>query len=246
MTQIENPRRRRVSVYDLATDEKQAWGARLREARELAGMTLSDAAEALGYSQPVQLSLMENGHRLPPTLVIQESARLYGTTADYLCGLATDSDRDPAAALHREAAAQVAGEVRRALAGATAAAAAAVRAGAAARRSNPALARAVVVASLTFERVRRANPGFDDLRGGATLARQLDELARSAQLEIDALTQANRREQLRDARDLEDQPEAGDLDVQRALQPFPRLEQQHFADTGSHDEEDQHVSASSA
>lgn len=104
---------RRASAYDMPTEEKRACGARLREAREIAGMSQAEAAERLGYSQQVQLSLMESGNRPLTVHVLLECARLYGTTTDFLLGLAPDSDRDPVVAVQRHAAALVAAQIQR-------------------------------------------------------------------------------------------------------------------------------------
>jgi transcriptional regulator with XRE-family HTH domain len=99
--------KRRESAYDVPTEEKRAFGRRLKEARERAGLSLTEAATRLGYSQPVQMSNMENGIRPPTLKVIIEGARLYGTTADYLCGLAEDCDSDPVHGVRRHLAARV-------------------------------------------------------------------------------------------------------------------------------------------
>jgi transcriptional regulator with XRE-family HTH domain len=99
--------KRRSSAYDEPTEEKRAFGRRLRNAREIAGISLTDAATRLGYSQPVQMSNMENGIRPATLKVIIEGARLYGTTADYLCGMAEDFDPDPSQGVRRQVAALV-------------------------------------------------------------------------------------------------------------------------------------------
>ena len=220
---------RKFGLYDTPNEEKKAFGARLREARELAGMTQIEAAQTMGYSQSVQLSLWEAGVRPVPLAVVVACAKLYGTTTDYLCGLASEPDRDPAVAAHREIAAAVTSELRRTLCATTAAAVAAVREVRPAAQRMEALARNVVEVGLTLARLRSAEPGFDDLRGGAMLARQFGELERLAEQELAELLREARRRRFREAADLVEQPVLHDLDVVRALQPLrtDALEQEH-------------------
>ena len=101
-----------ASRYEAPTAEKILFGKRMRHAREVAGLTLTDAAVAMGYSQPVQLSNMENGNRPMTLRIMLQAAALYGTTADYLCGLSPDPDPDPAVGAQALVAARVTAEVR--------------------------------------------------------------------------------------------------------------------------------------
>lgn len=180
MTTAPQRKKRKASSYDMPTDEKKAWGARLREARELSGMSLTEAADALGYSQPVQLSLMENGNRAPTLAVIVETAKLYGTTADYLCGLATDSDRDPAVAVQRHVASRIAGEVQRLIAHMTAASVDVVRELMPSSADGQRMAGLVIELNTTLALFKQRNPKFEDMRVGAALDNKVQVAAEAA------------------------------------------------------------------
>jgi transcriptional regulator with XRE-family HTH domain len=99
--------RRRPDAYETPTPEKIEAGRRMAYARQMAGLDQVEAAQLLGYSQGVQLSLMEAGKRPVPFDKLIAAAKLYDTTLDYLCGLVDDPDRDPAAALLRSVQAHV-------------------------------------------------------------------------------------------------------------------------------------------
>lgn len=72
-------------------------GPRMVRARVRAGFSQTEAATALGYKNPTQLSLWEYGRRLAPIFEIIKAARLYGTSIDYLTGESHEPDRDPSA-----------------------------------------------------------------------------------------------------------------------------------------------------
>lgn len=101
------------SAYERRSLAKRAIGARLREARELKGLTVTAAAEALGYSQPKDISYWETGQRMPPVQQLVRLAVLYESTADFMLGLTPDPEIDPGAALTRLLAARTAAEVDR-------------------------------------------------------------------------------------------------------------------------------------
>jgi transcriptional regulator with XRE-family HTH domain len=67
-------------------------GARLREAREMNNLSLSEAARRLGYSNPSKLSKVENASdtNSVPLWLIRDAAELYDVSADYIFGLADD------------------------------------------------------------------------------------------------------------------------------------------------------------
>ena len=67
-------------------------GARLREAREMNNLSLSEAARRLGYSNPSKLSKVENASdtNSVPVFLIRDAAELYDVSADYIFGLADD------------------------------------------------------------------------------------------------------------------------------------------------------------
>ncbi|MCC9595889.1 MULTISPECIES: helix-turn-helix domain-containing protein [unclassified Rubrivivax] len=186
-------RRRGKTAYDTPTDEKRAWGRRLAEAREDAGLSQTEAAHRLGYSQPVQLLLMESGQRMPPLDVLIACTQLYGTTMDFLCGLAPDSDRDPALGIQRQLAAGLSAELRRvveAMSSASVNVARAIGPNAARLRR---LASLVLQAQGQLERVRSVAPTFDEeVRGGSLLVQALREAADAAKAEMAALERRER------------------------------------------------------
>lgn len=160
---------RKLSAYEQETEEKRAFGARLREARETAGMNLTDAATSLGYSQPVQLSLMENGKRPVTMAVMVKAAKLYGTTADFLCGLVEDSDRDPAAALQRHIAARLTGDLQRLIEHFRRVSVDTVRELMPSTADAQRLAASVIELNTVMALFKQRNPKFEDMRVGATL-----------------------------------------------------------------------------
>ena len=208
---------RKFGLYDTPSEEKKAFGARLREARELAGMTQIEAAATLGYSQSVQLSLMEAGIRPVPLAVVIACAKLYGTTTDYLCGLVSDSDRDPAVAVQRHIASRVTAEVQRLIRHMAVLSTDAVREvmpGAADGQRMAALVRELNLAMAVF---RQHNPKFDNMRGGATLARKV-ELATEAAVRY--MAQADRARRLMEARTMrESDRTAAGQDSQMSMLP---------------------------
>ena len=166
---------RPTCAYEKVTPEKKAYGARMREAREVAGMSLTEAATALGYSQPVQLSLMENGIRMPTLRIIAECAKLYGTTTDFLCGLSDDGDRDPAVALQRHVASRVAGEVQHLIAVMTRTSVETVRELMPGAADGQRLASLVIEAKTALDAFRKLNPKFDrDMRGSSNVMLKLE------------------------------------------------------------------------
>jgi transcriptional regulator with XRE-family HTH domain len=172
-------RSRRVSPFDLPTPEKRAFGDRMRRARETAGLNQVEASERLGYSQAVQLSNIEAGNRLPPIHMLIAAADLYQTTADYLCGLTPEPDRDPFISCQTLVAQRVAGEVRSLIGTLIESNARVLRQ---LRADSAAVARLAGLALETqsaLQRLRQANPEFDDMRAGAVLLHKA-ELAASA------------------------------------------------------------------
>jgi transcriptional regulator with XRE-family HTH domain len=191
-----SPRRSRdyaESSYERTTPEKRAYGLRLKSAREAAGLSLTEAATALGYSQPVQLSLMENGKRIPTLAAIVQLSNLYGTTTDYLCGLVQGMERDPAVCAEALVAARVSAEVRKLISTMVRVSHHAVRelrpdAGRVLR-----LAGAALEAAAALARMRSLHPEFDDaFRNGAVLVAKVDVAAGLAREHIEAWERARR------------------------------------------------------
>lgn len=67
-------------------------GTRMREARELCGMSLTIAAERLGYKNPSKLSKIEGATdtNSVPVWTIRRAAEIYEVSTDYLFGLTAD------------------------------------------------------------------------------------------------------------------------------------------------------------
>ena len=172
--------KRTQGAYEQATPEKKAYGARMREAREVAHMTLTEAAEALGYSQPVQLSLMESGNRMPTLRIIVECARLYGTTTDFLAGLTDDGDRDPAVALQRHVASRVTSEVQHLIAVMARTSVQTVRDLLPGTADGQRMASLVLEAKTALDTFKRRNPKFDNMPAGSNLALKLEGAATAA------------------------------------------------------------------
>lgn len=167
--------RRSKSDYEAPSQYKVLVGERMRRVREAAGVTLTEAAHAMGYSQPVQLSNMENGQRPVTLRALLEYAGSFRTTTDHLLGLTPEAEVDPAVAIQQGVAAAIAEDLRAMLAQITATTIDL------ARRVRPATAAAVRLAQATLEAnraltaMRAASPEFDDgVRGGATLVVKLE------------------------------------------------------------------------
>lgn len=74
-------------------------GERFVEARRINGWDQSEAAtERFGYSNSTQLSLIEQGRRLPPHAVLIKASEVYAVSVDFLLGLSDEPERDPKAA----------------------------------------------------------------------------------------------------------------------------------------------------
>lgn len=172
--------KKKVSAYEMPTPEKVAMGARLRTAREMAGMSQGDAAEKLGYSQAVQLSLMEAGKRPVNLERLIQCASLYGTTMDYLCGLAPDVDRDPAVSVQRELTARLSADLQSLVAEL------AHRSVDVARNVMPTTSDGSRMAAQALEahaallRVMELNPKWQAMKGGSLLQSRMEVLASTA------------------------------------------------------------------
>lgn len=64
-------------------------------ARELNGVSQSEAARQMGFANSTQLSLWEKGARLPPIDMMIVASRVYAVSLDYLYGLSDEPERDP-------------------------------------------------------------------------------------------------------------------------------------------------------
>lgn len=165
--------KRKPSRYEEVTAEKKAFGERLVLAREVAGFSQKEAADALGFSQGVQLSLMEAGKRPTPLPLLIKCAQLYGTTMDYLCGLASDSDRDPAVAIQRHVAARLSADLQHLIKSMAQHSADVARELLPSAADGQRLSSLVIEANMALAVFRQRNPKFDEMRGGSNLALKL-------------------------------------------------------------------------
>jgi transcriptional regulator with XRE-family HTH domain len=198
------PKRHAECAYELPTEEKKAFGKRMETARTISGLTLTQAAEAMGYSQPVQLSLMESGKRMATLRIIIECAKLYGTTADYLCGLAEDSDRDPVAAIQRHVAARVASEVNTMVRRMSDVSVQAVRELMPAAAEGQRVAELVKELNFAMARFVQANPTFEDMPKGSAVVSKMHLAASAAVVYIERVERTKRLLAARIGRECED------------------------------------------
>lgn len=66
---------------------------RLKECREIIGISKQEASKRLGLSQPAYLRY-ESGDRTPSPQVIKEIAKTFHTSVDYLIGESDDSTQN--------------------------------------------------------------------------------------------------------------------------------------------------------
>lgn len=80
---------------------KKIVAARLLSARELNGLSQTEAARKLGYATPAQLSLWEQCRRMPPMQMLVRASSVYRVSLDFLMGVSPEPDRDPMSATRR-------------------------------------------------------------------------------------------------------------------------------------------------
>lgn len=194
--------RKPVAAYDEPTPQKRAFGARMKEAREMSGMSQADAAKELGYSQAVQLSNMEAGNRLPPLCIVIAAAKLYGTTTDFLCGLAEDSDRDPAAAMSRWMAARVYADITKLSREVIGVNVDLMRKVMPSTAEGQRLAASVHEINAALQAFRTLNPRFDSsMRGSANLVQKMEATVTVARMYQSNMARAVRLLHIRSMRD---------------------------------------------
>ena len=77
---------------------RRAVGARFLAAREINGWGQLEAAKMMGYSNSTQLSLIEQGKRMPPHDVLLRASTVYSVSTDFLYALDDEPERDSRAA----------------------------------------------------------------------------------------------------------------------------------------------------
>lgn len=156
-------------------------GKRLRIARSCAGMQANLAAQRLGYTNATQISLAENGERIPPLHILVEYAKLYVVPLDFLCGLIDDPIADATETNQGVIANAVSDAIREqfsALVRSVSEQASVTIAGYNQdRRDLQATCNIAQKTKVALERVRELNPEFDeDWRGTARLVKYLEGL----------------------------------------------------------------------
>lgn len=171
-----SPSRPRRRLADDAETEK-LMRERLIVARNLNSLDQKEAAAKLGYKNSSQLSKVESGDAPLPKSLLRKASLAYGVSSDWLLGLSSEPERDP----------QIAGQM---------AVMRAVHAGVLEHTQNVTavmlrlasdqlplesqlrlLLDATRRAAQSFEKVCRLNSTFnDDIRGGATLQHDIDEM----------------------------------------------------------------------
>ncbi|CAN7642295.1 helix-turn-helix domain-containing protein [Paraburkholderia terricola] len=171
-----SPTRPRRRLADDAETEK-LMRERLIVARNLNSLDQKEAAAKLGYKNSSQLSKVESGDAPLPKSLLRKASLAYGVSSDWLLGLSNEPERDP----------QIAGQM------------AVMRAVHASIVEHTQNVTAVMLrlasdqlplesqlrlmldaarrATQSFEKVCRLNSTFnDDIRGGASLQHDIDEM----------------------------------------------------------------------
>lgn len=191
---LESKRDRPWSRADENLMVRKVVGARVRRARELCGLAQDEAASALGDANSTQLSLIENGERMPSLPRLISLARCFGTSVDFLLGLTADPDEGPASATRRALMRRIEDSLNANAARIADAVLASTRQDLPVRAASLArLAQRLVDA---VNRLADLNPdSFQDLRGGSTAmhaATLLHEAIADARGALSAFEQATR------------------------------------------------------
>lgn len=155
---------------------------RLKAARELNGWTMREAAKRFGYSNISTISKIESARHITtiPMWFVPVAAKVYNVSTDYLHGLVEDWDVQPRVRLDENATSWLFDYMEKARErdmGAVRLLHEHVSAVSHAAITSGNLARSVQDALNTF---RRANPEFEEMKGGATLERVVEECAVAA------------------------------------------------------------------
>lgn len=153
-------------------------GTRMREARELCNMSQSAAARRLGYSNPSKLSKVEGATdtNSAPLWLIVRASKLYDVSVDFLFGLTDDFE----VGLQRGVQTWLVVELEKSRIEDMKALEKLHRRVAAVSALLPVIADESERTAEAIRRFAEINPGFDDMRGGATLAAAAENLARHA------------------------------------------------------------------
>jgi len=182
----------RLTVRDSKQEQRalvKVVGSRMREARDMSGLSQQQAAIKLGYSNSSKLAKIEGASDTDsvPLLTIMRAAKLYQVSIDFLFGVADDWERDPRLARERE----IGTWLRDAMEKTTAAQINhLVRLQTMIDTSETAtieVLNSMEEANAAMDRFRDMNPCYEDLIGGAKLEAAINragELARRARAQV--------------------------------------------------------------
>lgn len=163
------PTKRFVRNKDVPLD-LEIMRERIVSARVMNGLSAVDAAKLLGYANSTQLSMLEGGQRKVPSdwKFLKNMSQAYSVSVDYLIGISPNPERDAVTSQHfaimrgfeqlqqLQAATMTTAFVRYAADGA-------------ASHELESLCKAAETMRFAVQVLRDRCPGFNDLRGGATL-----------------------------------------------------------------------------
>ena len=154
-------------------------------AREMNGLSQTDAAKKIGFATSAQLCQWEQGKRLPPIDKMIVASLVYGTSLDYLYALSDEPERDPRRAEQQAMVRHMEDMLKANAEAVSSALVKHVKTGGANMlvvRGMHAKAVDAAAAIRKFEEINR--PKFENLRGGATVlaaCAALETLAREAE-----------------------------------------------------------------
>jgi len=169
------------SRQDQATLSKEI-GLRMRESRDMVGMSQQDAAKRFGYSNSSKLAKIENGQSSAiPLWVIRKAALAYDVSIDFLFGVTGTMERDDVShAALREMNAFLYAEFDRRHAQDVAATAAL-------QQRVATIEEMLVLTEMQLRQLREshdyvaATPEWQEVRGGNRLTNNLDRLTHTVQ-----------------------------------------------------------------
>lgn len=192
-TTRQSRRRRSETDSEAALQERVALvkivGHRLREARDMAGMSQQVAAKELGYSNSSKLAKVENAAdtNSVPFWLIAKAAQVYEVSSDYLLGISEDWDVSPSERHQRQIGRWLLDTWQAARERDLVALADVTQKMTFLADAVGALTERADNSQLAFDKFRNANPCYDDLIGGAKLLARLEALGdagRQARLQL--------------------------------------------------------------
>lgn len=228
-TDLARPQRRPLRRLCEDEETEQLMRERLIVARNLNGLDQQKAAEKLGYKNSSQLSKVESGEAPFPKSLLRRAAYAYGVSSDWLLGLSNEPERDS----HLASEMAVMRAVREAVVANTSIVTRQMLDLAAEQMPLANHVRSMLIAAhqatTTFDRCCRNNASFqDDIRGGASLTRAMDDLQEvvigieKAMARSEAVAQARIQQPILD-------PEEGDDDSGEALLDWGSYRAKHVA-----------------